>query len=154
MITLDDFISSEIIPTLDNPDEYDVDAIAREVGTLNPIVGYVWDKAYIDNPDGYRDVVSENMRYGLCAHWLLDHNGTEELYNAHFVDYDGFGWDISVLVSDDGEPYTTSNWQGTQPERIDDCADYDWVRCADWHLIVSNTLTLNVCQDIIRELGR
>lgn len=152
--TLDDFIVREIFPTLDNPDEYDTDSIADEVSQFDSVNGYTWDKFYVENPDEYWKVAINNRKSGLCAYWLIDGTETEELYNAHFVDGNDTSWDISVLVSDDGDPCTTIDWECEQPENVSDCKNFDWIRCADWHLFVSDDITLKVSHDIIRELGR
>ena len=61
----------------------------------------------------------------------IDHTETETLTLVSF-DAEGGHWDIAVLVSEDREPYTTSDWQGEQPKTIKECPDFDWVRASDW----------------------
>ena len=58
---------------------------------------------------------------------VLDTNGTDTLYQITTV----CDLTISVLVSEDGEEYSTTDWQGPQPASLAEVEDYDWVNLAD-----------------------
>ncbi len=59
---------------------------------------------------------------------ILDQTETETLYQINVVG----DLTISILVCEDGEEYSTKDWQGPQPKTIAEAIDYDWVNLADW----------------------
>lgn len=59
---------------------------------------------------------------------LLDENEREQLFSVNTF-YDT----ISVLVSD-GLEYFPKDWQGSQPQTLDECSEYDWVCGEDYAL--------------------
>lgn len=58
----------------------------------------------------------------------LDTNDTSTLYQITTVE----DMTISVLVDEDGNEYSTMDWQGPQPTNLSEVEDYDWVRLVDW----------------------
>lgn len=80
----------------------------------------------------------------------IDRTETETLTLVSF-DEEGERWDIAVLVSEDGEPYTTADWQGEQPKTIKECPDFEWVRVADW--VFYDYSARDVLDSIISVLG-
>lgn len=153
MTTLDDFIATEILPTLDNPDGYDVKGIAEEVSTFDPSFGYMWDEWYIEQPEDYWKAVFRNIKSRIRGCNVLDETETERLLNVQCL-YDDMedAYDISVLIGTDDDPYTTSDWWGYQPESIEECHedDFEWIRCADWHLAVNDPISIEIVNEIIR----
>ena len=58
MTTRDEFISDEILPTLDGyAEDFDIDAICDEVSEYDPREGYVWKEEYRDDETAYWEVV-------------------------------------------------------------------------------------------------
>ena len=57
----------------------------------------------------------------------LDTNDTSTLYQITTVE----DMTISVLVDEDGNEYSTTDWQGPQPTSLSEVEDYDWVRLVD-----------------------
>lgn len=58
---------------------------------------------------------------------VLDTDDTSTLYQITTVN----DLTISVLVYEDGEEYSTTDWQGPQPTSLSEVEDYDWVRLVD-----------------------
>lgn len=58
MITRDEFINDQILPTLDDyAEDFDIDAICDEVSEYDPRDGYVWKEEYRDDEAAYWEVV-------------------------------------------------------------------------------------------------
>ena len=59
---------------------------------------------------------------------ILDADDTRTLYQITTVD----DLTISILVDEDGEEYSTTDWQGIQPMSLAEVEDYDWINLSDW----------------------
>lgn len=59
---------------------------------------------------------------------VLDTDGTDTLYQITTV----CDLTISILVSEDGEECSTTDWQGPQPTSLSEVEDYDWILLEDW----------------------
>lgn len=59
---------------------------------------------------------------------VLDTDDTRTLYQITTVE----DMTISVLVDEDGEEYSTTDWQGLQPTSLAEVKDYDWINLSDW----------------------
>ena len=59
---------------------------------------------------------------------ILDQTETETLYQINTVG----DLTISILVSEDGEEYSTTDWQSIQPISLAEVEDYDWIHLSDW----------------------
>ena len=65
MMTRDQFIDQEILPTLDQwADDFDIDGICDKVSEYDEREGYVWKAEYADDADAYWDTVK---RYDKTA---------------------------------------------------------------------------------------
>lgn len=69
------------------------------------------------------DDIDQAVESGLADDLGSDDYGT--LYMIHGLD------DFAAYVTDDDEVYTTTDWQGEQPQSIDEMANFSFIRLED-----------------------